>query len=57
MRAAGKDGGKLFMEVHPWVSWESMLDGCLVGIMVRENDGVAIGGGDGDESGSLDDIE
>jgi cytochrome b involved in lipid metabolism len=37
-RAAGKDGGKLFMEVHPWVNWDNMLSECLVGIMVTEND-------------------
>jgi cytochrome b involved in lipid metabolism len=37
-RAAGKDGGKLFMEVHPWVNWENMLGECLVGIMVAESD-------------------
>ncbi|CAN9254219.1 unnamed protein product [Alternaria alternata] len=24
-RKAGKDGTKLFMEVHPWVNWENML--------------------------------
>jgi cytochrome b involved in lipid metabolism len=35
-RASGKDGGKLFMEVHPWVNWENMLGECLVGIMVAE---------------------
>ncbi|KAF2709476.1 hypothetical protein K504DRAFT_275164 [Pleomassaria siparia CBS 279.74] len=35
-RASGKDGGKLFMEVHPWVNWENMLGECLVGIMVTE---------------------
>ena len=40
MRAAGKDGGKLFMDVHPWVSWENMLDDCLVGILVSETDGL-----------------
>jgi cytochrome b involved in lipid metabolism len=38
-RAAGKEGGKLFNEVHPWVNWENMLEGCLVGIMVSEGDG------------------
>jgi cytochrome b involved in lipid metabolism len=38
-RVAGKDGEKLFVEVHPWVNWDNMLDGCLVGIMVTENDG------------------
>ncbi|OCL13683.1 hypothetical protein AOQ84DRAFT_351889 [Glonium stellatum] len=37
-RAAGKDGGKLFMEVHPWVNWENMLGECLVGITVGENE-------------------
>lgn len=35
-RAAGKDGTKLFMEVHPWVNWENMLGECIVGIMVSE---------------------
>lgn len=37
-RAAGKDGTKLFMEVHPWVNWENMLGECMVGIMVAETD-------------------
>jgi cytochrome b involved in lipid metabolism len=31
-RCAGKDGTKLFMEVHPWVNWENMLGECMVGI-------------------------
>lgn len=35
-RAAGKDGTKLFMEVHPWVNWENMLGECMVGILVSE---------------------
>ena len=35
-RVAGKDGRKLFMEVHPWVNWDNMLGECLVGIMVTE---------------------
>jgi cytochrome b involved in lipid metabolism len=38
-RAAGKDGGKLFMEVHPWVNWENMLGECLVGITIGEKEG------------------
>lgn len=38
-RAAGKDGEKLFLEVHPWVNWDNMLGECLVGIMVSENEG------------------
>ena len=39
LRCAGKDGGKLFMEAHPWVNWENMLNSCLVGVMVSEGDG------------------
>ncbi|KAF1814166.1 hypothetical protein P152DRAFT_456398 [Eremomyces bilateralis CBS 781.70] len=35
-RAAGKDGEKLFNEVHPWVNWDNMLESCIVGIMVGE---------------------
>jgi len=41
-RVAGKDAEKLFMEVHAWVNWDNMLDGCLVGIMVTEYDGKGI---------------
>ena len=26
----------MFGEVHPWVNWEGMLEGCLVGIAVEE---------------------
>nr|POF24712.1 cytochrome b5 reductase 4 [Quercus suber] len=39
MKAAGRDGTKLFMEVHPWVNWENMLGNCLVGVMVPEDYG------------------
>jgi len=40
MRGAGKPGvaEKLFMEIHPWVNWESMLGECMVGILVGENE-------------------
>ena len=38
MKAAGRDGGKLFMEVHPWVNWEGMLGSCVVGILVGEHE-------------------
>ena len=38
MKAAGRDGTKLFGEVHPWVNWEGMLEGCLIGIAVEERD-------------------
>ncbi|KAI9715233.1 MAG: hypothetical protein M1812_006043 [Candelaria pacifica] len=36
MKAAGRDGNKLFMEVHPWVNWENMLGQCLIGVLVDE---------------------
>lgn len=36
-RAAGKDGTKLFLQVHPWVNWENMLGECVVGILVSED--------------------
>lgn len=39
MKAAGRDGGKLFMEVHPWVNWEGMMGSCIVGILVGEHEG------------------
>jgi cytochrome b involved in lipid metabolism len=45
MRAAGRDGTRLFMETHPWVNWENMLGSCLVGVLVPE----AMGRGDGGE--------
>lgn len=39
MKAAGRDGTKLFNDVHPWVNWENMLGTCLVGVMVPEDYG------------------
>lgn len=47
MKAAGRDGTKLFMDVHPWVNWENMLGSCLVGVMVSE----------ASEEGSLEDMD
>jgi cytochrome b involved in lipid metabolism len=38
MKGAGRDGTRLFGEVHPWVNWENMLEGCLVGIAVAEEE-------------------
>ncbi|MCJ1471982.1 hypothetical protein MMC13_000626 [Lambiella insularis] len=40
MRGAGKAGEaeRLFLEIHPWVNWESMLGECMVGILVAENE-------------------
>ncbi|UKZ48807.1 hypothetical protein TrVGV298_003040 [Trichoderma virens] len=39
MRGAGRDGTKLFGEIHPWVNYETMLAACLVGLLVDEPDG------------------
>ncbi|PQE24331.1 hypothetical protein CJF31_00002599 [Rutstroemia sp. NJR-2017a BVV2] len=43
MKCAGRDGTRLFGEVHPWVNWEGMLEACMVGIAVGE--GEVEGGG------------
>jgi len=46
MKGAGRDGTRLFAEVHPWVNWEGMLESCLVGIAVDEGEyGNKEGGG------------
>ncbi|RFU30902.1 hypothetical protein B7463_g5452, partial [Scytalidium lignicola] len=39
MRCAGRDGTKLFGEVHPWINWEGLLEACLIGIAVEEGQG------------------
>jgi cytochrome b involved in lipid metabolism len=39
MRAAARDGTKLFYEIHPWVNYDTMLAACLVGLMVEEPEG------------------
>jgi cytochrome b involved in lipid metabolism len=41
LRCAGKNGDKLFGEIHPWVNYDTMLRACLIGVMVAENDGKA----------------
>ncbi|KAI9732986.1 MAG: Cytochrome b5 reductase 4 [Cirrosporium novae-zelandiae] len=38
MRGAAKDAGRLFNEVHPWVSWEGLLGEACVGILVQERE-------------------
>ncbi|KAK5659272.1 hypothetical protein OQA88_1364 [Cercophora sp. LCS_1] len=38
LRGAGRDGTKLFGEIHPWVNYEGMLSACLVGICVSEEE-------------------
>ncbi|KAF2088993.1 cytochrome b5, partial [Saccharata proteae CBS 121410] len=50
-RAAGKDGEKLFAEVHPWVNWDNMLSECVVGILVPEHSVKE------DTAGSLEDMD
>ncbi|KAK3904564.1 cytochrome b5-like heme/steroid binding domain-containing protein, partial [Staphylotrichum tortipilum] len=55
LRGAGRDGTRLFGEVHPWVNYEGMLAACLVGIYVTEEEGSqAPGGGGGAASGGGD---
>lgn len=44
LRAAGRDGTRLFGEIHPWVNYETMLAACLVGLLVDEAEGA--GGGE-----------
>lgn len=43
LKGAGRDGTRLFGEVHPWVNWEGMLEGCLVGVAVEESEIVSKG--------------
>lgn len=38
LRCAGKDGTNLFDKTHPWVNVEGMLDECLIGILVSEEE-------------------
>ncbi|KAL4878378.1 hypothetical protein BJY04DRAFT_195872 [Aspergillus karnatakaensis] len=41
LRGAGKDSGRLFLEVHPWVNWDAIMSECLVGILVSENEAIS----------------
>ncbi|KAI1138288.1 hypothetical protein F5Y05DRAFT_56875 [Hypoxylon sp. FL0543] len=43
LRAAGRDGSKLFGEIHPWVNYETMLSSCMIGLMVEEHEGKSDG--------------
>ncbi|KAH8197488.1 hypothetical protein TruAng_008346 [Truncatella angustata] len=38
MRCAGRDGTKLFGEIHPWVNYEGMLASSLIGMLVEEGE-------------------
>ncbi|KAH8887333.1 hypothetical protein GQ53DRAFT_656133 [Thozetella sp. PMI_491] len=44
LRGAGRDGTKLFGEIHPWVNYEGMLSACLIGILVSEDEAGPSGG-------------
>ncbi|CAK7205254.1 hypothetical protein SEUCBS139899_008021 [Sporothrix eucalyptigena] len=37
LRCAGKDGNKLFNEIHSWVNYDNMLSACRIGILVEEH--------------------
>ncbi|GAP85416.2 putative cytochrome b5-like heme steroid binding domain-containing protein [Rosellinia necatrix] len=43
LRAAGRDGTRLFAEIHSWVNYETMLASCLVGLLVDEADARSAG--------------
>ncbi|KAI1375472.1 hypothetical protein F4677DRAFT_138901 [Hypoxylon crocopeplum] len=43
LRAAGRDGSKLFGEIHPWVNYETMLASCLIGLLVEEHEAKSTG--------------
>ncbi|TNY19921.1 cytochrome b5-like heme/steroid binding domain-containing protein [Rhodotorula diobovata] len=36
MRGAGKDATQLFMLAHAWVNYDTLLENCLVGFLVRD---------------------
>ncbi|KAI6086729.1 hypothetical protein F4821DRAFT_124662 [Hypoxylon rubiginosum] len=38
LRAAGRDGSKLFGEIHPWVNYENMLASSMIGLLVDEHE-------------------
>jgi cytochrome b involved in lipid metabolism len=46
LRGAGKDGTKLFNATHPWVNIEGMLEECLIGILVSEEEASVSRGGE-----------
>lgn len=59
LRAAGKaqEGEKLFMEVHPWVSWEGILAECMVGVLGGEGEGWGEGDGEGNDGEGIGRVE
>ena len=57
MKAAGRDGTKLFGEVHPWVNWEGMLENCLMGILVDEGEAKVVAGASMVGGGGMEDMD
>ncbi|KAI1091787.1 hypothetical protein F5B19DRAFT_248750 [Rostrohypoxylon terebratum] len=43
LRVAGRDGSKLFGEIHPWVNYETMLSSCMIGLLVEEHEATSTG--------------
>ncbi|KAI0890947.1 hypothetical protein F4806DRAFT_342525 [Annulohypoxylon nitens] len=43
LRVAGRDGTKLFGEIHPWVNYETMLSSCMIGLLVEEHEAKSTG--------------
>ncbi|KAI0881413.1 uncharacterized protein GGS22DRAFT_172100 [Annulohypoxylon maeteangense] len=43
LRVAGRDGSKLFGEIHPWVNYETMLSSCMIGLLVEEHEARSTG--------------
>ncbi|KAL7272529.1 hypothetical protein RUND412_004660 [Rhizina undulata] len=52
IRGAGKDGTKMFNATHPWVNVEGMLQECLIGILVTEEEAAG-----SREEGPLDQVD
>jgi len=56
MKGAGRSSDSLFAEVHPWVNWDGMLQGCMIGILVGEDD-MGVVGGKGERENGLDEMD
>ncbi|KAH9903788.1 hypothetical protein F4778DRAFT_735566 [Xylariomycetidae sp. FL2044] len=54
LRCAGRDGTRLFGEIHPWVNYEGMLASCLIGVLVEEGEE---GGGRQQGNGVMDEMD
>jgi len=58
MKGAGRSSDALFAEVHPWVNWDGMLQGCMIGMLVGEDDAGAVGdNGRADVENDLDEMD